>query len=295
MTIGVYKIRNKISGKVYIGSSVNIESRWRDHRATLNSRTHNNRYLTRAWHKYGKDAFEFTIVEVVENEADLIQCEQKWIDTYESYSRRKGYNISKTAYSILGYKFTEEQKQKVAAALRGVPKSDEHRSNIWKNRKVTDEQRKRMSEIGKRAKGRKITGVHSLRKSEAQRGSKNPSAKYSEEQVINVRKDLANHLAMDDIASRNGMTYHAVYEIRKNLRWTHIRLDAESEKRIAEYNGRASNTGDSNHNAKLTVEKVKEIKRLLNQGEKVPKIAEMFGVGKSTIGSIKYGKTWKHV
>lgn len=33
MTCGIYKIENKESGKVYIGSSKNIEKRWEAHRA----------------------------------------------------------------------------------------------------------------------------------------------------------------------------------------------------------------------------------------------------------------------
>ncbi len=32
MTTGIYKILNKINGKFYIGSAINIEARWRRHR-----------------------------------------------------------------------------------------------------------------------------------------------------------------------------------------------------------------------------------------------------------------------
>lgn len=31
MTCGIYKIENKINGKLYIGQSVNIEKRWCDY------------------------------------------------------------------------------------------------------------------------------------------------------------------------------------------------------------------------------------------------------------------------
>jgi len=32
MISGIYKITNKVNGKVYIGQSVDIERRWKEHR-----------------------------------------------------------------------------------------------------------------------------------------------------------------------------------------------------------------------------------------------------------------------
>ena len=32
MSVGIYKIENKLNGNVYIGQSVNIERRWQDHK-----------------------------------------------------------------------------------------------------------------------------------------------------------------------------------------------------------------------------------------------------------------------
>lgn len=36
MTSGVYLIRNSRTGRGYVGSSVNVEVRWKQHRADLN-------------------------------------------------------------------------------------------------------------------------------------------------------------------------------------------------------------------------------------------------------------------
>jgi hypothetical protein len=47
--------------------------------------------------------------------------------------------------------------------------------------------------------------------------------------------------------------------------------------------------------AKLTEDKVREIKRRLAAGEDYRKIAPDYGVVAGTIGHIKYGKTWTHV
>lgn len=42
MDAGIYEIRNAVNGKRYVGSSVRIKKRWRDHRSALNGRKHEN-------------------------------------------------------------------------------------------------------------------------------------------------------------------------------------------------------------------------------------------------------------
>lgn len=295
MTMGVYLIRNKANGKVYVGSSVRIEERWEDHIRELNGNRHNNRYLLHAWQKYGQENFSFEIIETTDDESSLVDLEQKWIDYFRSYERDKGYNLSPHAYNILGYRFTEEQRKRVSEALKGKRKSEEHRKKLWINRKVTEEQRRFMSQLGKSWKGKKIVGEHSRKKSEAQRGSKNPRAKYTEELILAIKKDLANQLPTCEIVKKYGVNYMLVYEVRKGKKWTHVRLDEESEKKIQQYNGRIATTGTSNPKAKLDEEKVRKIKQLLSEGVPHREIAKMFNVGKSTITNISTGKTWSHV
>ena len=51
--------------------------------------------------------------------------------------------------------------------------------------------------------------------------------------------------------------------------------------------------GEAHYKAKLTVEKVGEIRKLLAQGIKTKTIAESFGLSVTTIKCIETGKTWK--
>ena len=51
--IGIYRIKNLINGKCYYGSSKEIEKRLKRHKRELNSNTHINCVLQRAWNKYG--------------------------------------------------------------------------------------------------------------------------------------------------------------------------------------------------------------------------------------------------
>lgn len=76
---GIYKIINKVNNKYYIGSSKNIDFRWKIHIRQLNNQKHHNEYLQRAWNKYGSDVFDFVIVENVSVE-NLLTVEQKYLN-----------------------------------------------------------------------------------------------------------------------------------------------------------------------------------------------------------------------
>ena len=91
--IGIYCIKNKINGKVYIGSSNNIERRFKRHKTELNTNSHSNKYLKKAYKKYGKDNFEFIILELCTQE-ELISKEIFYINKYEALDNTKGYNLS---------------------------------------------------------------------------------------------------------------------------------------------------------------------------------------------------------
>ncbi len=77
---GVYKIRNKLNNKRYVGSTNNFEKRWADHRKSLRNGD-NSPYLQNAFNKHGEDNFVFEVVEeIVGSGEDLIACEQGYLD-----------------------------------------------------------------------------------------------------------------------------------------------------------------------------------------------------------------------
>lgn len=94
MKSGIYKITNLKNGKFYIGSSKDIEFRWNEHKKHLNGNYHINKKLQNAWNFYGKENFEFTIVELVSNdETFLLKREQFYFDIFKPYIKEIGYNI----------------------------------------------------------------------------------------------------------------------------------------------------------------------------------------------------------
>ena len=107
MASGIYKITNTTNGKVYVGSAVNFNNRWKEHVRELRKGKHHSSALQNAWNKYGEDNFEFSIIEECERTRKvLLGREQYWIDTLDSVAN--GYNIAKTAGSQLGMKQSPE-------------------------------------------------------------------------------------------------------------------------------------------------------------------------------------------
>ena len=94
MQCGIYKIVNNINGKVYIGQSVNIKSRWSEHKShAFSPERHSYNYpIYRAIRKYGLKNFSFEIIELCDKTI-LNEREQFWIKYYNSIDRNYGYNL----------------------------------------------------------------------------------------------------------------------------------------------------------------------------------------------------------
>lgn len=92
---GIYCIRNIINNKVYVGKSINIYERIRVHINLLNKKSLNeNNHFISTWHKYGRNSFEYFILEdVPKNEGLMKERELYWMIKLESTNPEKGYNI----------------------------------------------------------------------------------------------------------------------------------------------------------------------------------------------------------
>jgi group I intron endonuclease len=95
---GVYQILCIPTGKIYIGSTVDLRARWGGHRRSLRQCNHSNVYLQEAWDKYGEANFTFSVLESAE-ESGLLRAEQTWIDKTKCADRNNGFNICAVAGS----------------------------------------------------------------------------------------------------------------------------------------------------------------------------------------------------
>lgn len=92
MKSGIYMIKCRETGKVYIGHSLNMKSRYQTHLAHLKSGRHGNPHLLNSFKKYGKESLEFLIVEKCNSE-NLLEREYFWIDYFKSTNPKFGFNI----------------------------------------------------------------------------------------------------------------------------------------------------------------------------------------------------------
>lgn len=90
----IYKITNRINGKIYVGQTVKtLEERFQKHcwGTTNKDKYHLNMAIKKAIRKYGKENFTIELIEEVETDR-LDEREVYWISFYDSYN--KGYNCT---------------------------------------------------------------------------------------------------------------------------------------------------------------------------------------------------------
>lgn len=122
---GIYRILNMENGKFYIGSAVDVASRWSGHRNRLRRGRHHSQHLQNAWNKYGEESFDFSVIEVVSCRDELIAAEQRHIDLL-----LPAYNVCKVAGSPIGVKQSDESKAKKSLALKGRVFSEESKEKM---------------------------------------------------------------------------------------------------------------------------------------------------------------------
>lgn len=88
----IYKITNKINGKVYIGKTKNsVCNRFKQHLRCAQKGT--NRYLYDAMNHYGYDAFEVEVLEEAIS-SELSDLEKYYIKKFDSLNPLNGYNMT---------------------------------------------------------------------------------------------------------------------------------------------------------------------------------------------------------
>lgn len=125
MTMGgiIYKITNKINGKVYIGQTIRtVEERWKAHYYECVNQKLNTR-LGRAIRKYGFVNFR---IEVIEKTDDLDKREIFYISKYRSCGKN-GYNIK---IGGSGGPHAQSTKNKIAKSNKKRVRTDEMRTHM---------------------------------------------------------------------------------------------------------------------------------------------------------------------
>lgn len=161
MTCGIYLIENKQTKQKYIGQSVNIERRWKEHCLYKDIETSR---LERSMKKHGNKNFIITIIEETENNNKILDSREKyWINFYNTYKDKNHYNLTnggdvcpskdpniakKISQSLKGKKHSEKYKKQLSRIMKDK-KIHKGESNPFYGKKHTKETKIKMSQSRK--------------------------------------------------------------------------------------------------------------------------------------------------
>lgn len=152
---GIYLIRNTLNNKVYVGQSIHINVRWREHLKC--AKWGHKSHLYDAIRKYGAAAFTHEVLELCPPEL-FDEREAYWMTHYDCRSPDNGYNLlpagqrgrimdsgtrERIASKLRGRKRDPEVVQRIAEKSRGRKHSDETKAKIsaaLKGKKISAEQ-----------------------------------------------------------------------------------------------------------------------------------------------------------
>ena len=98
--MGVYQIKNLVTGKIFIGSSKNLQARINRHKFELKFGSEAIKDLQEDYNKYGEQNFSFEIIDElkpkeepgINYKEDIAVLEQLWLEKLQPFDE-KGYNI----------------------------------------------------------------------------------------------------------------------------------------------------------------------------------------------------------
>jgi group I intron endonuclease len=146
---GIYKLTNKQNGRIYIGSSVRFEKRWKQHETSLLIGKHSNKFLLADFNKCGTDAFIFEILEVIDGtKEERLLKEETYIKQY--------YDDGKQCYNLCDRAISREGNNSKDPA-ETAKKCSETQKRLWadpeeRQKRIEGKDGQRRANIGKAAK-----------------------------------------------------------------------------------------------------------------------------------------------
>jgi group I intron endonuclease len=113
----IYKVTNTVNGKIYIGQTIRpLDVRKWQH---ISDRRHNRdfSYFHQALNKYGKESFEWQILEHCDSKEELDEMEFHYIKQYNTF-RPGGYNLTTGGDGCVGNIRSDEWRAKQSLAKK---------------------------------------------------------------------------------------------------------------------------------------------------------------------------------
>ena len=198
---GVYRLQNIVTGRFYIGSSVNVYKRYYRHRQVLREGLKENIRISEDCEKHGIKSFVFGVIEYCEKQ-DLKMREQYYFEL-----TKPAYNVWKNIYSAAGRDFTPEQMNGFQKTSNHVKNKEDHKRNMkeaWILRRQSPDYQKGIDKMVEGKKGYKHSEETKKKMSESGKGKKKPEG-FSEKlrQIrLNDSKELKEYRTQKIIEAR---------------------------------------------------------------------------------------------
>jgi group I intron endonuclease len=133
---GIYKIVNRVTGQCYVGQSIRIKKRLKDHFRLLRRNKHTNPHLQNSYNKYGAEAF-YGAAEIECNDLnELDQLENAFLQNDAWFEEPTVYNIADFAKAPMrGKEHSEEVRERIRLGRRAATfdyQSPEYRASLSK-------------------------------------------------------------------------------------------------------------------------------------------------------------------
>lgn len=123
--IGIYAFTSKVNGFCYVGQSINLAKRKREHLKDLRNGNHHATYLQRHYKAHGLDCLDYKVLEHCQIES-LTDREQFWMMQFEPTGL---FNSIPAADSTKGFSPTQETRLKISLSNKGKKRSEEAKKN----------------------------------------------------------------------------------------------------------------------------------------------------------------------
>jgi len=143
---GIYVITNDIDARIYIGSATSFKQRYAVHKKKIIQNEGCNPKLKNFANKYGIEHLTFSAVHACEKD-ELLKVEQLYLDIFQPFDDN-GFNIARKAGSPIGYKHTQEAKDKMKGrpGPRWNEEQKKHFSEMKKGKKMNDSVKEKIRE-----------------------------------------------------------------------------------------------------------------------------------------------------
>lgn len=213
--IGIYKITCNINNKVYIGQSVQIEQRFKNHIINYNNKNlkdYNTKFY-RALRKYGIENFNFEIIEKLGSTDLLDEREIYWISFYDSF--KNGYNSTSGGGNVTDncelHPNAKSSNEKILKLKEELLNTKISQYDLSIKYKMTQ------SEISNINRGKRWAALgkyeYPIRKEEARlSGENNPKAVLTDSIILEIRKRYVNETGKEIYKDYNTLCSYTTFE-----------------------------------------------------------------------------------